>query len=111
MHQLCHGVSLLYNDLLGPVNEGGIGILHSHRDHRSQDVQSLADNGPRLQCMGLQQAVCVCVCACARACVCGVCDSIHVYVNPAMDIIKLEDNQIITMYIAHLWNTCRTILL
>ena len=57
MYKLGNSVPLLYDNLLGPVYEGGVGILHPHRDHRGKNVQGLADDGPCLQGMCLQQAV------------------------------------------------------
>ena len=56
VYELCHRVSLLHDDLLGPVNEGSVGVLHPDGYHRSKDVQGLADNTSSLDSMSLQQA-------------------------------------------------------
>ena len=55
VHQLSYRVALLHNDLLSPVNQCSIGILHSYGNHRSENVQSLSDNGAGLKSMSLQQ--------------------------------------------------------
>ena len=57
MDELSHGVALLHDDLLGPVNESGVGVLHANRHDWCEDVQSLPDNGASLEGMGLEQAV------------------------------------------------------
>ena len=57
VHKLCYRVALFNDDLLGPMYECGIGILHAHRDHRSQNIEGLTYYAPGVNCMGLQQAV------------------------------------------------------
>ena len=57
MDELGHSVTFFNYDLLGPVNQCGVGILHPYGHHRCEDVQSLAHNEPSLHSMGLQQAV------------------------------------------------------
>ena len=46
---------LLHYDLLCPVHQRSVGILHPHGDHGGKDVQGLADDGAGLQGMGLEE--------------------------------------------------------
>ena len=55
VYELGDRVTFLYNDLLGPVDEGGISVLHPDGNHRGQDVQGLTDNRSGLHCMCFQQ--------------------------------------------------------
>ena len=57
MDELGHGVSFLDYDLLGPVDQGGVGILHADGHHRGEDVQGLPHDEASLHGMGLQQTV------------------------------------------------------
>ena len=55
MYELSDGVPLLHYDLLCPVYQRSVGILHPHRDNGGQHVQGLADDGTGLQGMGFEE--------------------------------------------------------
>ena len=55
MHQLGPCVSILDNDLLGPVGQHGVTILHPAWHARGEDFQGLPDYSSRLHSMGFEQ--------------------------------------------------------
>ncbi len=57
MNELAAGVAVLHDDLLGPVGEHGVAVLHAARHAGREDLQGLAHHAPRLHRVGLQQRV------------------------------------------------------
>jgi len=57
MKQLLHRVSLLYDNLLGPVCQHRVSILHPYWHGWGKNFQSLSHNIAGLNCMRLQQTV------------------------------------------------------
>ena len=57
VYELCDGVALLHDDLLGPVSQHAVAVLHAAGHRWRQDLQSLLHYAPSLQRMSLQQAV------------------------------------------------------
>ncbi len=55
--ELAAGVAVLHDDLLGPVGEHGVAVLHAARHAGREDLQGLAHHAPRLHSVGLQQRV------------------------------------------------------
>ena len=52
MDQLGPSVAILDNDLLGPVGQHGVTILHPAWHAGCEDLQGLPDNSPCLHSMG-----------------------------------------------------------
>lgn len=57
MEELLHRMSVLHDDLLGPVREHGVAVLHALRHGRREDLQRGAHHRARLHRVRLQQAV------------------------------------------------------
>ncbi len=55
--ELAAGVAVLDDDLLGPVGEHGVAVLHAARHAGRQDLQGLTHHAARLHRVGLQQRV------------------------------------------------------
>ena len=50
-------MSVLHDDLLGPVGEHRVAVLHAARHRRRQDLEGLPHHAARLDGVGLQEAV------------------------------------------------------
>lgn len=57
VEELLHGVSVLHNNLLGPVREHGVAVLHALRHGGCQDLQRRAHHCAGLHGVRLQEAV------------------------------------------------------
>ena len=50
-------MAVLDDDLLGPVGEHRVAVLHAARHRGRQDLQSLPNHAARLHCVRFEQAV------------------------------------------------------
>ena len=53
--ELCYWVALFHDDLLGPVNEGGVGVLHSNGNNGGEHIKSLTDDRASFQSVCLEK--------------------------------------------------------
>lgn len=54
VEELLHGVAVLHDDLLGPVRQHGVPVLHALRHGGREDLQRRAHHRARLHCVCLQ---------------------------------------------------------